>query len=365
MLEDLAALLEDESYAALIIAGDVYDRSIPSSQAIDLFGSFLGKIKNNRPSLEIFVIPGNHDSPSRLGFGRELFGPLGIHFAVSAGDCDKPVLVRKGNETCAFFLLPFLYPGDFSTDDPGPLRSQSVLAEEAARRMEKTRQELAGSGVDHSVLAAHLFASGGAEAGSERVFIGSAEQVKASLFEGFDYAAFGHLHRSQQIGKNAWYSGSPLSYSFDENREKCFLSVDLGKSGAMVEKIPIKPLRKLTSLQGPFARFSGEFSDDQELLAATEDYLEICLTDHGITENARDILIKRFPRLLSIRQDNAFEKLSSSLAGSVSGKGERRDITADFKDFLLSLYGDSEHQDISGELELFADLALETGEENP
>jgi len=384
MLGELSGILEDGSYAALVIAGDVYDRSIASPEAIDLFGSFLGEIKKRQPSLEVLVIPGNHDSASRLGFGRELFARLGIRFGVSAEACDKPVIVERDGESCAFFLLPFLNPGvlsrDVSENGPTPLRSQSALAEEAALRMEKARQVLGGI---PSVLAAHLFATGGLEAGSERVFLGSAELVNIDLFKGFDYIALGHLHRCQRVGIypvginavginavginavgiNAWYSGSPLAYSFGEvsskENEKCFLSVAMGKDGPIVEKIPVKPRRKVTSLSGSFDRFAGDISTDKELLAAADDYLEIRLTDRRITENAREILRKRFPHLLSLRQDEALAELSSGARFQALGEETRgrRDVSADFRDFLLDLYGKA--QEISAELELFNTLLAE------
>ena len=372
MLNDIVRILEDDSYAALIIAGDVYDRSIPSPDAVELFGAFLGEVKSRNPSIEIIVIPGNHDSASRLGFGRELFARLGIHFAFSPGDCDKPVIVERNGESCAFYLLPFLNPGvlegeDTAGEGPMHLRAQAALAKEAGRRMKKAQAELSVQGAHYSVLVAHLFASGGVEAGSERVFLGNAELVNISLFKDFDYIALGHLHRCQRIGEKAWYSGSPLTYSFGEAAEKFLLSVALNQGGAEVEKIPVKPLRKVTSLSGSFARFAGETSDP-ELLAAKDDYLEIRLTDRGITENARDMLRKRFPQLLSLRQDEALAGLSSTLAAraQLSGEGrgaDRRSVSADFRDFLTSLYGDTDapntSTDISAEIELFDTLLAE------
>jgi exonuclease SbcD len=377
MLGELSGILEDGSYAALVIAGDVYDRSIASPEAIDLFGSFLGEIKKKQPSLEVFIIPGNHDSASRLGFGRELFSRLGIRFGVSAEACDKPVIVERSGESCAFFLLPFLNPGilsrdvisrDVSVNGPAPLRSQSALAEEAARRMEKTRKAL---GDTPSVLIAHLFAVGGLEAGSERVFLGNAELVSLKPFKGFDYIAMGHLHRCQSVGRNAWYSGSPLAYSFGEassqrnEPDKFFLSVELMKDGPKVVKIPVKPRRKVTSLTGPFDRFANDISTDRELLAAAEDYLEIRLTDKRITENAREILRRRFPHLLSLRQDEALAELSSGARWSVSGgkTQDRRDVLSDFRDFLVDLYGEAVQSDISAdfsvEINLFNTLLAE------
>ena len=361
MLDQLAGLLAGDDYSALIIAGDVYDRSIPSPEAVELFGSFLGKVKAGKSSpLEIFIIPGNHDSASRLGFGKELFARLGIRFGVSAADCDKPVILERGGESCAFFLLPFLNPGVLESENPEgnePLRSQSALAEEAERRMAKARQDLRLKGVARSVLVAHLFATGSTEAGSERVFLGNAENVRADVFRDFDYVALGHLHRAQRAGEKAWYPGSPLAYSFAEaGQEKYFLSVEISDNGAVVEKIPVAPLRGVTSLTGPFDRFEGDIKDDPELLASANNYLEIRLTDRGITENARDILRKRFPYLLSLRQDEA---LSNLAAGSSMRRGidtsVRRSITDDFKNFLLDLYG----KDDPEETELFNNLLAE------
>ena len=360
MLDSIVSILADDSYSALVISGDVYDRSIPSPEAVELFGAFLAKVKSTQPKLEIFIIPGNHDSQARLGFGRELFAGLNIHLGVRAEECDKPVIVEKGGEKCAFFLLPFLSHGALEGDNPddGALRSQYALAETAARRMEKARAELAESSISYSVLLAHLFAAGGMESGAERVFVGTAEQVPVTLFRGFDYVALGHLHRCQRVGDNAWYSGSPLSYSFSETvplgngddrgqQEKFFLSVELSHAGAQVEKIPVKPLRGVWSFSGKFARFtadispetSGKISHDRALAAAKNDYLEIRLTDGGITENAREILRSRFPNILSLRQNDAFAGLRSSESPRRhSGDGERRSLSDDFKDFLFSVY---------------------------
>ena len=363
MLEDIVSILDDGSYPALVIAGDVYDRSIPSPEAVDLFGYFLGKVKSLKRSPEVLVIPGNHDSASRLGFGRELFSRLGIRFGVSAGDCDKPVIVERDGEGCAFFLLPFLNPGVLSAEesstadasgDTGPLRSQAALAEEAARRMEKARLELFRQRKLPSVLAAHLFACGGSPSDSERVFLGSAELVNAGIFSGFDYIALGHLHRCQHIGEKAWYAGSPLAYSFGEpdrnGQGKFFLSVELNNGGTMVEKIPVRPLRKVTSLSGPFSRFTGEMEDDAELRATADDYLEIRLSDRGITENAGDILRKRFPRLLSLKQDTARAGLSNTLvsraAVSAGNDNSNRRFSEDFGNFLSGLYGETNREEI-------------------
>ncbi|MDR1352866.1 MAG: exonuclease subunit SbcD [Treponema sp.] len=422
MLDQLADVLAGDSYRALVIAGDVYDRSIPSPGAVSLFGGFLGKLKARRPDLEVLILPGNHDSASRLGFGKELFAELGIHFVTEPEDACKPVIVRGNgaDASCAFFLLPFLHPGSLACRDgsltcrdgslgrseggppeesagtgegsgagegPGEapeaggfLRSQARLAEEAAARLEKARREALENEAGHTVLAAHLFASGGAESDSERVFLGSAERVDAGLFAGFDYAALGHLHRYQKAGGNCWYSGSPLAYSFDEaeKSEKCFLSVELGggepesggPGGVTVTPVPVKPLRGLRRLRGNFSRFFSDASDPA-LKEAENDYLEIILGDSSLVENPLPLLRRRFPWILSVKQEEALAFLRGNFpalpraAESEYGQ-ERRGPAEDFEDFLADIYGDPEGaglEDLAREnrekIELFRELLAE------
>jgi exonuclease SbcD len=365
-LDQIAAVLGDPAYRALIIAGDVYDRSIPSPEAVRLFGSFLAKLKNQNPRLEILVIPGNHDSPARLGFGRELFAELGIRFAAEPEESFEPVILGSAEDGerapedgggCAFFLLPFLSPGSLGgktgdSGEPEILRSQAQLAAEAARRLDLSREQWKARGVSRAVLAAHLFAGGGVESESERLFLGGAEKVDMGLFAGFDYAALGHLHRCQRAGRNGWYAGSPLAYSFDEGgAEKAVLSVEIGGGSPRVTPIPIKPLHRVCRLSGPFDRFNRPSPQDGELLEAREDYLEFSLTDSSLTENALPLLQGRYPRLLSVRQEEARRGLQIACARPAAS-GERRDAAADFADFLTGLYGEAEE----GKVKLFREL---------
>jgi exonuclease SbcD len=383
LLDQLADLLTDTSYGALLIAGDIYDRSIPAPEAVSLFGAFLGKLRALRPSLTVLLLPGNHDSPSRLGFGKELFTELGIHIACDPQTLADPVIVTQDGERCAFFLLPFLIPGSFAAPSGAgePIRSQKRLAEEAALRLEEGRRRALDSGPIRTVLGAHLFTLGGLESESERVFLGAAEQVDVGLFSGFDYLALGHLHRFQQAGPRAWYSGSPLAYSFDEaDQEKVFLSVELGPEPVpRVNPIPVRPLRRLRRLRGPFNRFfkgqagavpaedtPGEGPAESVLTGAAAEYLEIALTDPHLVENPLTLLRPRFPWLLSIKQDEAFAALYRTDGGPLSAgpqgeaPGERRSPVDDFADFLAGLYGEID----AGKLALFRELLQEADRED-
>jgi exonuclease SbcD len=397
VLGQLGDILSGGDYGALIIAGDIYDRSIPAPEAAAFFGSFLGNLKKQRPSLEIFILPGNHDSPSRLGYGQELFDGLGIHIVTDPEKSAEPLIVTQGGERCAFFLLPFLTPGSLAPRagdetapeggagiDDGPIRSQARLAREAAVRLEAAQRRAREAGADYTVLGAHLFTTGGLESESERNFLGSAEQVDAGLFSGFDYLALGHLHRFQRAGSNAWYAGSPLAYSFDEeDQEKVFLSVELegetspglfaGETapgavpagippgGPRVNPIPVKPLRRLRRFRGTFDSFFRDSEKNPLLSAAEGDYLEISLTDPGLVENPLALLRQRFPWLLSIKQDEAFAALVSGERRSPRSGNHRRSAAEDFADFLVDIYGEADpgkidlFQELLGELSLAAD----------
>ncbi|GHV79977.1 nuclease SbcCD subunit D [Spirochaetia bacterium] len=374
MLDQLRTILLDDSYRVLLIAGDIYDRSIPSPEAVALFGAFLEKLCAARPDLAILVLPGNHDSAPRLGFGRELFAKLNVHIAAEPERAFEPITITQGrSETCAFFLLPFLYPGCLKDPATGePARSQGRLAEIAAARLE-TAREAAVNGASLTVLGAHLFTLRGRESESERIFLGTAEQVDAKLFAGFDYTALGHLHRFQQAAPqaapNVWYSGSPLAYSFDEaDQDKVFLSVEMTPGvPPTVSPIPVRPLRKLRRLRGWFNFFFRDSAEDPAVIEAAKDYLEIFLEDMALVENPLALLRGRFPWLLSIRQGEAFARLAARDTGVTGGAatvqpGRKRSPAEDFADFLTAIYGEADPD----KLALFGELLgeLEGGAEH-
>lgn len=403
MLEDLLTELENGRYDALAIAGDVYDRTIPPAEAVTLFGGFLVELRARLPELDVFIIPGNHDSAQRLSFAGPLLGSRRIYIICDPEDSFTPIVAGKGDDRVAFFLLPFLAPGslgpdsntqdssatgvtqpglpqpaaasalptvpkpgelefDFSAsptqagdsmpippDDKGAapkdaiLASQAELAAEAAKRFQKAlaKPEIAGI---PTVLIAHCFALGGASSESERAFLGGAERVDPALFSGFTWVALGHLHRSQRVGERIHYAGAPLAYAFDEaDAPKSFLRVEIDSSSSgfpvAVTPVPIEPLRRVARLTGDFESFYRG-----AIGAGHEnDYLEITLTDPGVVANPMNLLKTRFPWLLSVRQ----EALESEGAGKgdiveKTDDGAKRSAIDDFRAFELGLYGESD-----------------------
>jgi exonuclease SbcD len=364
VLDTLIEFLSASPHDALIIAGDIYDRSIPSPESVELLNSFLSRLRRKCPDLEICILSGNHDSAARLGFGRELLGREKVHIASEPGESETPVLIKTqdalGNEeSCAIFLLPFLSPGSLAKEGV-PVQSQALLAEEAALRLEAARKKAQAEGALWTVVAAHLFMQGGTGSDSERIFLGSAEQVDPRLFEGFDYAALGHLHSFQKAGGNAWYSGSPLAYSFSEsNQDKVFISLECtrsnGEKNITLEKIPLRPLHPLRSLTGSFDDFlSGKIEADPEA------YLEIRLSGAELVENPLGLLRPRFPLIMSVRQDRAFSSRFSTVHEDAETikSGSLED---DFNAFLTELYGAAGEEKTA----LFAGLLQEMEHEAP
>jgi exonuclease SbcD len=362
MLGLLRNELAKDSYAALIIAGDIYDRTVPPAEAVELFSDFLVSLRSDFPELEICVIPGNHDSSQRLSYADRILGAQRIHIVCKPENSLTPIILSKNGERLAIWLLPFLAAGtlkpepkpagekkdgpelDFSGEDAPVLLSQSDLAFEAARRFNKIllKPEYASM---PSVLVAHLFTLAGKTSDSERVFLGNAEQVNPALFEKFTYVALGHLHRSQKITDRMYYSGSPLAYAFDEaGTVKNFLKVEISalEPGfpVTVTPIPITPFRPVARLSGKFSEFYAGTAFDVH----SPDYLELTLTDDELVANPMNLLRPKFPNLLSIRQEASLHQSDDNREtdderASATKNTERRDPVDDFCRFETMLHG--------------------------
>lgn len=357
----------------LLIAGDVYDRSIPPVAAVRLFDSFLREAMEALPGLHIVAVPGNHDSGGRLGFAAGLLAGAGFHIRTDMPSGPEVVLERDGRKT-AIWALPFLGQaivsasvGETDGDDassgksidaplagikaplagidaPG-LRSQQELTAEAMRRIGPL---LAPDATN--ILVAHCFAAGGMTGASERSFVGLAEQVDTSLFAGFDYVALGHLHRAQSPAPRIHYSGAPLAYDTGEaGQERGYLVVDIdGQPGTepAIQFMPLTPLHAIRFLSGSFA----EIRSPDWRPAWRNDYVDVLITDPEPVLNPFDALKAVYPNLLGVRQA-AFEALAageadSGLAGGPAEEGPdappaggTEAVRRDFEAFHRSMTG--------------------------
>ena len=364
MLDDIHDILTQHDYAALIIAGDVYDRAIPSAEAVSLFSRFLARIREDCPDTAVCIIPGNHDSAQRLAFAHEILQNQRIYIAQDTCRLAEPVILTKGAEKLAVYLLPFLNFGAFSEEDKEAYRaagdSQAEMAVVASHILQQAVQPDMPA-----LLAAHLFTIGGQSSSSERTFIGTAEYVNPDLFSCFDYVALGHLHRCQRITDRMYYSGSPLPYSFDESEDaKCVLSIDInatpkqsaaGKASITIERIPIIAERPLKRLEGVFADFfTGTRYDEWSGC-----YLEITLDDAEVIAHPMQLLRQKFPFLLSIRQKSFMNQESQDGAEPLNLRERTAEdpltLAENFSRFEIIINGESNQM----KQELFEQLCAE------
>jgi exonuclease SbcD len=330
-----AAEIAGLPYDALLITGDIYDRSIPPPDAVELFSSFLSDIKKRCPQLHVFIISGNHDSPRRLGFAAALLDSRGIHICTAAEPPCLPVFLGSRQYTAseaadgtaeivAVYQIPFLIPGSIPTSETGAeenpaeaplLRNQHDMFAQAAQRIACTHQLIQEQECCKipAILCAHAFVIDGERSESERLFLGTAEQVDAGQCAPFAYTALGHLHKPQKTADRIWYAGSPLAYSFDEaGTEKCFLRISIDCDGTAlppvtVEKIPVQPLHQVRRISTSFERIYR--TSDFDTYAG--DFLEISCTDTSIVENPAALLRTRFPLIMSVKQEAALEQTIS------------------------------------------------------
>lgn len=349
-------------YSALIVAGDIYDKAVPGPEAVSLLSSFLFEVKVKFPRLHVFLIPGNHDSAARLSFAAELLESQNIHIASDASRCDTPVIVECGSERAAVYQIPFLTPLCLSSASGGMLRRQDELAGEACDRiLAKHRKQF---GQLPCIAVAHLFADGsGIElSGSESGFAGNVEKVNSSRFRGFDYVALGHIHQKQSCGNSsAWYSGSPLPYSFGEKNDKYVLRVCVSPGRTEVEPVSMRPLHLLVRLEGTFDSFLAGSEKD----AVRDSYVEIVCTDGLEHENPAETLRTQFPNLLSFRmkrpegegQNRTIEERRKVIERLASD-----DYGAAFELFMKEMYGSGELEShlYKEEKALFEQIARET-----
>ena len=296
ILERILRIAEDEQADAVLIAGDVYDKTVPSGEAVTLFDDFLCKLASRK--LPVLIISGNHDSPERLAFGNRLLAAGGIHISPVYDGAIQPVTLSDEWGEVDFWLLPFIKPAHVKRFFPEEtVESYTDACRVAVENMPRNPEK-------RNVLLTHQFVTGAATCESEELSVGGSDNVDASVFEAFDYVALGHIHGPQNIGSNRIrYCGTPLKYSFSEERHhKSVTVVKLGEKGDLsLELRPLEPLHDLRTLRGTFA----ELTDPAFYLgSAREDYLQILLTDEEDVPEAIGQLRVIYPNMMKLGYDN-------------------------------------------------------------
>lgn len=275
ILNQIIEIAETEQPDVVLIAGDVYDKSIPPGEAVSLLDDFLTAL--SKRNLPVLLVCGNHDSPERLGFGSRILRQQGISIASVYRGVLEPVVLTDAYGTVEFYLLPFLKPAMAAPFFP----EQEIDSTEDAVRAALSHIPIHAP--HRRVLVAHQFVVNHGvlpeQSDSETAYVGGSDAVEASLFDAFDYVALGHLHGPQKMLRDTVrYSGSPLKYSFSECRQKKSVTiVELEEKGNLsIRQIPLVPLRDMREIKGPIDRL---MQAEVVHSANAEDYIHVTLTD--------------------------------------------------------------------------------------
>ncbi len=297
VLKEILKIVDDEKPDAVIIAGDVYDKTVPAAEAVQLFDDFLFRLSER--NLQVMVISGNHDSAERISFGSRIMDKSGIHLAPVYNGNVSPVVLHDEYGDVAFYMFPFVKPATvrhcFQEADIVTYTDAARVAVDAMDVDQNRR----------NVIIAHQFVTGAEHSDSEESFVGGLDNVDASVFNAFDYVALGHLHRPQNCdGTRIRYCGSPLKYSFSEVHDvKSVTLVELGPKGTQqITTLPLKFKHDWQDLRGTY----------DEVIAKTfyegttycDDYVRITLTDEDDILDAIARLRTIYHNLMELHYDN-------------------------------------------------------------
>jgi exonuclease SbcD len=295
-IDHLVEVARAESVDVVVVSGDVYDRALPSVDAVSLASDALRRMIGAR--LRVVMTSGNHDSAPRLGFAAELIDAAGVHLRTCPQQVGEPVVVPDVHGDVAIYGLPYLEPDLVRADWQLADRSHQSVLHEAMRRIRADLRERPAT--TRSVVMAHAFVLGGESSDSERdISVGGVSSVSLATFAGVDYAALGHLHGRQVLSRSVRYSGSPLAYSFSEARHR---------KGSWLVDLDATGLREVSFVEAPVPRplalVSGSIHDllhDPGHAAAESAWVQATITDDVRPPHAMERIGGRFPHTLVLR----------------------------------------------------------------
>lgn len=334
ILNEILRIVGEEKPDGVLIAGDIYDRSDPSAEAVALFDDFLSRLAALAP---VFMAAGNHDSAERVSYGSALLARANVHVAPVYGGTVAEADLEDEYGPVHIYMLPFLKPAQVRRFFQNPENTEDTDPEDRegapiiATYTDAVRAALTGlpaAPQERNVLIAHQFVTGCSISDSEEHSVGGLDQVSAGVFEGFDYVALGHLHHAQQLeGGRIRYCGTPLKYSFSEtNDEKTSTIIEMGPKGQVrLRTRPLLPLRDMREVRGTFDEVMAR--KDPELIAS---WLRVILTDETDVPDALAKLRTVYPNVLRLDYDNARTRSDEKLEARDAGKISPEELFADF-----------------------------------
>lgn len=308
ILTKIINIIDDEKPDGVLIAGDVYDKSVPSAEAVELFDDFLTRLAKR--SLQVFVISGNHDSPERMAFGARLMDQSGIHISRVYDGEVIPYEMTDGDGKVNIYLLPFVKPAHVRRWTDEDVETYTDAIRVAVDRMNMDKNE-------RNVLVTHQFITGSARTESEEISVGGTDNVDVSVFDGIDYVALGHIHSPQNCtSTRVRYCGTPLKYSFSESNDNKSVTVaELGKKGELtVRTVPLVPKRDMVEVKGTYDELM--LKSFYENTSYREDYMHITLTDEEDIIDAVGKLRVVYRNLMKLDYDNTRTRSTLLISGN-------------------------------------------------
>lgn len=351
ILKEILQIIDDEKVETVIIAGDVYDRSLPPNEALELFDEFLYQLSSR--NVNVLVISGNHDSPERISYCGRMMTENKIFLSPVYDGNVKPITLNDDYGEVNFYLLPFVRPADIRRYFPDEnIENYTDAVKVAIDNMNVDFNE-------RNILVTHQFVTGAELSESEDIIVGGTDNVSGEVFDGFDYVALGHIHREQTVGKdNIRYCGTPLKYSFSEAKHiKSVTILDFNDKGNIeYSKIPLTPFRDMREIRGTYYELTLKSSYES---TNTEDYLHITLTDEEDIPDAIGKLRSIYPNIMKLDYDN----LRTRGSGTVDAI-ENIESKSPFELFA-ELFKQQNNQDMSEEQEeIMRNLIDKIWEEN-
>lgn len=346
ILTEILGIIDEEQPQGILIAGDVYDRSIPTEEAMQLWDDFLTKLAKR--SLQVFAINGNHDSAVRFSDHNALVSLAGIHLSPVYKGQVEPISLSDEQGQVNIYMLPFVKPATVRALFPEETIGDYTDACRVAIEQMKVNP------ADRNILVAHQFVTGAARCESEELIVGGLDNVDAAVFDAFDYVALGHIHGRQKIGRDTLrYCGTPLKYSFSEKDQiKSVTIVELPEKGrVLVREVELKPLHDLREIKGTYEELTARENYQGTNL---EDYIQVVLTDEEDVPDAMAKLRIIYPNLMKLRYDNTRtrERKEISDAENVETKSPL--------DLFMDFYEMQNNQDMSEQQKAFTENLIQS-----
>ena len=345
ILTKIINIIDDEKPAGVIIAGDVYDKSIPSAEAVQMFDDFLTRLAKR--NLRVFVISGNHDSPERMSFGYRLMNQSGIHISQVYDGKIEPFVIKDEHGVINVYMLPFVKPAHVKRFSDESIESYTDAIRVAIAEMKVDQSA-------RNLLITHQFVTGATRSESEDISVGGSDNVDVSVFDGFDYVALGHIHSPQNCTSDrVRYCGTPLKYSFSEAKDnKSITVVELEEKGNVsVKTVSLVPMRDMVEIKGKYNEIM--LKSFYENTSYQEDYIHITLTDEEDIVDAIGKLRTVYHNLMKLDYDNKRTRSVAQIDGAVDV--EAKTPIELFSDF----YELQNNQPMSEEQKAFVEALIE------